>query len=202
VAAALNDVIKVVANQRQNGQLVQNVYHYQVVTLTGLEGPYLEIVRDWMINEVLPPILVIQSSQLVYESLFIINMSNGVDFLEHTFSPNLPGEGEVNVLPPYATMTFRLIRETLATRNGYKRFAGVPENIQQNGVYIGSEAFLTPIEEALAADIQPAPSIIPLFAPVIVRRGASGTIEAVNNIGASDFRGIGTQNTRKIGRGA
>lgn len=202
MAAALNDVIRVTVNQTQNGQLVQNVYHYQVVTLTGLEGPYLEVVRDWMLDEVLPPIVEIQAAALNYDTMLIQNVTNGIDFLEYAWSTPYFGAQSVDALPPNSTYTFRLIRETLATRHGYKRFAGVAENMQANGVWTGSASLLTDVEEALAADIQPAPSIVPLLAPVIVRKDAEGVITAVNNIGSSDFRGIGTQNTRKIGRGS
>ncbi len=202
MAAALNDVVRVTVNQKQAGQTVLNVYHYQVVTLTGLDDGYLEVVRDWMLNEVIPPVLAIQNQALAYHSMLIQNVTNGIDFLEYAWSPPAGGAGTGDVLPPYATYTFRLLRETLATRHGYKRFAGVNEGSQNNGTSLVSAAEIAAIEDALAADIQPAPSIVPLLAPVIVRKDATGAIMAVNNVGGCDFRGIGTQNTRKIGRGS
>ncbi len=201
MAAALNDIIRVTVNQRQKNQLVQNVFHYQVVTLTGLTGEYLEVVRDWMLNEVIPPVRAIQSWGLVYTGMLIQNVSNEIDFLEYTWATPLPGAQENQPLPPNSVYTFRLQRETLVTRHGYKRFSGVSEALQDNGDFTGSAALLTAIQEALAADIQPAPSVIPLLAPVIVKKSTAGAILAVNNIGGSDFRGIGTQNTRKVGRG-
>lgn len=202
MAAAQNDIIRVIVNQRQAGQVIQNVYFYRVVTLTGLADDYLSLVADWMVNEVFPPIRNIQAAQLTYENINITNVTNGIDFYDRVFSPALAGLSPGDAMPPNVTYTFRLLRETLATRHGYKRFAGVDETLQSNGLYIGSENATGAIQEALAADIQPAPSIIPLLEPVIVRKDAAGAISAVNSVGASDFRGIGTQNTRKIGRGS
>lgn len=203
MAAAMNDIVRVIHNQSLAGQTVQNVYFYRVVTLTGLEGAYLEVVRDWFLDEVLPPIQVMQSTALTYIGLNIQNVTNGIDFLDYAFVQPYGGTVVNDTLPPYATYTFRLIRETLVTRNGYKRFAGVFENAQNNGVL--NPAYAAPINDiavALAADIQPPPSIVPLLAPVIVRKDSTGVITAVNDVGGSDFRGIGTQNTRKIGYGS
>lgn len=201
MAASMGDVIRVIVNQTQAGQTIQNVYHYQVVTLTGLEGDYLQVVIDWVVNEVIPPVAALQSDALEYVSVFAINVTNNVDFKEQSL---LGSAGAItgDAMPPNVTYTFRLIRETLATRHGYKRFAGVPESKQSNGsIQAVTDTQITAITDALAADIQPAPSVVPLLAPVIVRKSATGTVVAVNNVGSADFRGIGTQNTRKIGRG-
>lgn len=202
MAAELNDVVRIIVSQTQNGQTVQNVFWYRVVAATGLAYDYLEVVRDWMLNEVLPPIWNLQSDGLVYVTMNIQNVTNGIDFLDHVFSPTEQPANTGDYMPPFVTYTFRLLRETLATRHGYKRFAGVREVNVANGVSVLNPVDYEPVEDALGADIQPAPSLIPLLEPVIVRRSTAGTIVAVNSVSAGQYRGIGTQNTRKIGRGS
>lgn len=202
MAASNGDVVRVTVNQRQDGEVVQNIYHYQVVTLTGLGGDYLEIVRDWMINEVLAAVRGIQTASLKYENLFIQNVTNGIDFIDHTFVDVTGTQGAVETLPSFVTLTFRLLRETLATRHGYKRYAGIPEAWTSGNTFVGLGSSIDLVRTKLYADIQPAPSVVPLLAPVIVRKDATGAITAINNVGGADFRGIGSQNTRKAGRGS
>ncbi len=201
MAANLNDVIQMTVIQEQAGQQVLNVYHYQVVTLTGLDGDYLQVLIDHFNDEIKPQIVALQSNALAYKGIRVVNLTNGVDFLEYTYPASTTGQVATDALPPNVTYTFRLLRETLATRHGYKRFSGVAESMQNNGVFAGNQAIIDNLRGELASDVQPAPSVVPLMAPVIVRKDATGAVIAVNNIGGSDFRGIGTQNTRKIGRG-
>ena len=202
MAAALNDIVQVVVRQTMSGQEILNRYWFRVVALTGLGEGYLEIVRDHMLTVIIPAVRAIQGANLQYHGIDIVNFTNGIDFLNHVISPFLPGSVPQQSLPPNVNWTFRLLRETRATRHGYKRFSGVPETLQEQGMPLLDAGLRTAIETALAQDIQPAPSVIPLLAPVIVRLGAGGVVEAVNDIRAAEFRLIGTQNTRKIGRGS
>lgn len=202
MAASQGDIIQITDVQVQKGQQVLNVYNYEVVTLTGLADNYLEVIADWYEEVGLAAVRGIQSSSLVHIGLRVINYTTGIDFLERPLA-NLAGVRPAPVLPPNVCWTFRLLRETRATRHGWKRYAGVAEQDQNNGDNEGlGAAQLDPVLNFLAADFQPAPSVVPLLAPVIVRKNALGEVVAKNNIGAAEYRHIGTQNTRKIGRGS
>jgi len=158
--------------------------------------------NDFWEDNVLPPILELQVNDLTHVSREWRNLSNGIDlFVQADVIPGIPSGG-AEASTSYLSWGFMLVRETLATRNGYKRFAGVPE-----GFYSGNFANpaiapeLEAVEEALALDIMA--GIVTLAEPVIVRRPIEPPVGVYtySSVGSAQFRGLGTQNTRKAGRG-
>jgi len=113
-------------------------------------------------------------------------------------------------LPPYATWTFKLVRPSSTYRHGFKRFAGVGENSQDNGIIqSGTVTAINAVASALAATLNPVnPSSGVagggLATPVITRQEQNGMPVRpvlVDNPVTVVFDLIGTQNSRKYGAG-
>lgn len=202
MAGALGDLIQLVDNQSYLGQQVLNVYYYRITAITGLFDGYLSELNDYWDANVLLPICDIQSDGLAHNSREWRNISNGVDlFVDGTVVEGRLTTTEGAETPSYLSAGFLLQRESLATRNGYKRFAGIPEASVQGNTYVGLGADILTLQTALAGDLN-----IDLFSvaePVIVKRPIVVPVEdyIYSSIGSAIFRGLGTQNTRKAGRG-
>lgn len=199
MAAGLGDLIQVIDNQTYLGQNLLNAYYYRVTSLTGLAGDYLEVLADWFEEDIMTVIRSFQSNTLVHTTLSLRNLSNNLDFYEvnvnATGSEN-PGAGAE--APSFVTVGFQLIRETLATRNGYKRYSGLIEQRLSGNTYAFSSGVQANVENALAADI--VLGLVTVAEPVIYRRSGPapvGTSYTYASIGDAVYRGVGTQNTRK-----
>lgn len=202
MAAALGDIIRITDRQTLLGQQVLNVYFYRVQSLTGITGDYLDLFASTFQDVVLDDVKNIQHVELQHVGLFLENITNGVDIAEYT--DGFPQGGMIDggdVMPPFVSFGFQLLRESRTTRNGYKRFGGVPEDSVTDGVYTGAGGDITAVEEALGQDFQS--GLVTFAAPVILKHPIEvPLVDGVyNDISAGLFRGIGSQNTRKFGRG-
>lgn len=202
MAAAINDVLRFTDIQTLLGETALNVYFYKVNVITGLGGDYLDTLGAWFRDTVLPPIVALQVTGLEHTELFMENLTNGID-IEH-FVTGYPVVGEQAggvELPPFVTYSFQLLRETRSTRNGAKRIAGVSSANVNDGVYVGDPAEITAVEDVLGADI--VIGIVNIAQPVIVKHPIDVPLVApvTNSISAGLFSGLGSQNTRKFGRG-
>ncbi len=203
MTAVTGDLIRITDQQTLLGQQVLNVYFYRVNETTTLTGDYLAVIGGWFVPNVVTPVAAMQEVHLSHNSLFLENLSNGVDIESYTTGlPILGAATGDDCMPPFVSYGYQLLREERNTRNGYKRFAAVPESLVTDGVYIGSMTPIHTIEAALGADI--VLGIIHALAPVIVKHPVSVPAGAYifSNISAGIFKGIGSQNTRKFGRGA
>jgi hypothetical protein len=203
VAASLGDLIQIVANQRYLEQKCINVYFYRVTAPAGLADGYLDAFHTAFLAQVLDDVRGVQANLLNYESIIYRNLSNGIDLLEE--SVDLDGEvatTSATAMPSFVALTWLLRRESLATRNGYKRFAGVNDaTVDGNSVNISS-TLLDAVSDALSEDLMA--GIAVLGEPVIVRKPLlvpAGTGYTYASIGDASFLGVSTQNTRKRGRG-
>lgn len=106
-------------------------------------------------------------------------------------------------LPPYAAYGFTLVRAGVGERNGYKRFAGVPESYQSNGIGVGSvEANVPTIEAALTTEpVTEDDTLIPLVRRTRVHKVIQNP-PTYWTVGSALYEGITTQNSRKFGHGA
>jgi hypothetical protein len=200
MAAALGDLIRLTDFQTYLGETVLNVYYYRITEITGVTGDYLEIIHEEWYSKVLAAVLPIQGPTLIHTNREVRNLSNNLDYFMDSFST--PGEFDGdNALNSFTSLGFMLVRESLATRNGYKRYAGLSENQVQGNTYNGSLALTDDIAAALAMDLMLGLTI--LAEPVIVKRPIIPPVEdyVYSSIGSAQFRGLGTQNTRKPGRG-
>lgn len=121
------------------------------------------------------------------------------------FSSIVPAEiGSVtgDCLPPYAAYGFKLNRDGVGERNGYKRFAGVPESLQNDGHPTGTVTANAPtIEAALSADLTVGDET---WEPLIRRTRVHKVVQNPPTywiMGPAVFTGITTQSSRKYGHG-
>jgi len=203
VAATLGDLIQIIDEQSYLGEKVLNIYYYRIITIAGLGSDYLELVADWFEDNVIAAVVQEQIGQLSHDLISTRNLSNGIDFYEKpidtvgTLTADANGQA-----PSYVSLGFKLIRESLVTRNGYKRFSGLADARIQGNTYFGDEEDIAAIEDALAADI--VIGAVSVAEPVIVKRPLAAAPIAsyeYSSIGSSQMVGLGSQNTRKPGRG-
>ena len=202
MAASNGDLLQLVDNQSYLGQQILNVYYYRVTAIAGIADGYLSLLNDYWETNVLSAIKAIQNDGLSHVSREWRNMTNGVDlFTDGTVILGSNAESDAAQSPSFVSAGFLLQRESLVTRNGYKRFAGLSENLISGNTWVGGTPLLTAIETALAGDLNI--GIISSAEPVIVKRPIEAPVVSYvySSIGGASFRSIGTQNTRKAGRG-
>lgn len=202
MAAANGDLIQLVDNQSYLGQQCLNVYYYRIIALLGVDGGYLEDMNDWFETNVLGPVRALQVTSISHVSREWRNLSNGTDlFVDGSVVTGTQSASEEELLPSYVSLGFMLQRESLATRNGYKRIAGISENVIEGNIVPLPNATIAAVEAGLAADITIGG--FPVAEPVIVKRPIVVPVASYvySSIGSAQFRSVGTQNTRKAGRG-
>jgi len=115
---------------------------------------------------------------------------------------SVPGVVSGDQCPPYVSWDFTIIRQAARERNGYKRFAGVPESKQANGVASGGAlGDLAALASAMGAPIS---TINDDWEPVIKRtRVNKVTQNPPKYYGFSTvaYAKVGSQNSRKFGHG-
>lgn len=202
MVANLGDLIQVVDNQLYLAQQVLNVYYYRITSITPLADPYLPTLSDWFEDNVIPAVCDIQADALIHVSREWRNLTNGTDL--YTVTEAVPGSQATptaSLTPSYVSAGFMLQRESLVTRNGYKRFAGIPEHQITGNTWLEDSGVRTALASALASDITV--GLATVAEPVIVKRPIDVPVAEYeySSIGSAVFRSLGTQNTRKAGRG-
>lgn len=204
MAAILGDLLEFTVRSVQSGEDIYNMYYYRVTSVTGFTDDGYQPLLDEFRDSVLHVVSNIQSNRLEYRETTLKNLSNGVDFVTEVYDiGDFTGDRDFDPLPSFVTYTFRLRRESLATRNGYKRFAGVCEDAVSGNAYVGSSTLTANIATALASDL--VLGVVTIAEPVIVRRPIvipMGTSYVYASIGSAEFQRVGTQNTRKPGSGS
>lgn len=202
MGAVLGDLIQCVDNQSYLGQQILNVYYYRVTSVTPLEGGYLSFMNDSWEGGVLNNVKIIQTPELLHLSREWRNLTNGTDlFVDGSVVPGVDPASTASLTPSFTSLGFLLQRESLVTRNGYKRYGGISEGNISGNTYVGGMGTIHDIEVGLAADLTA--GIVTIAEPVIVKRpiAVPVTTYLYSSIGSAIFRGVGTQNTRKAGRG-
>lgn len=199
---ANGDLIQCIDNQEYLGQQILNVYYYRITPPLGIVGTFLSELNDAFETTVLTPVRAIQANVLTHVSREWKNLSNGVDlFVDGTVLAGTRGSGGSTLLPSFVSAGFILRRESLVTRNGYKRIAGLVEEDVTGNTWVGDMGDIADIEAGLAADL--VYGLATAAEPIIVKRPIVPPVSSYDyaSIGSASFRGIGTQNTRKAGRG-
>lgn len=203
--AAEGDLIQINDFQTYLGQELLNTYYYRL-TLGGstLANPYSTMASSFA-NDVISPLVGMQSALVEHTVLELRNLSNGIDI----YSVPIGFTGAVSAsiattLPSYVALNIKLVRESLATRNGSKRIGGLAEtSVSGNAFNFASPLIKNNILTALAADLVDGP--VAIAAPVIVKRpiaSPAGLGYVFANIGSATTNEIvTTQNTRKVGHG-
>ena len=202
VAGGAGDFIRITDRQVYLEQQVLNVYFYRINDVTPLGDGYLTVFGDSFVDIVLPAVIAVQHEDLVHTELFLENLTNCVDILTYTDSFPVSGDYATGEgMPPFVSWGVQLIRESRTTRNGYKRFAGVPEAAVADGLMTGFGTEFAALETALAQDFTA--GIVTYAAPVILKHPFVVPLVApeYSDIGSALYRSVGSQNTRKLGRG-
>lgn len=183
------------------GQEVINVFSY-VQSETGTAHPDLADFWPMMRGTFGGSWANLVSSEYVAHSVHAEWVIGGDEVYDGAITDFLGLDGG-ETLPPYACWSFLYRRTYRTTFNGHKRFAGIVEANQANGVAVPTA--LTNLN-SLANDLNTPLTIGGVtYTPAIVSRILNGTLRTtplVNPVNGVQYTGIGTQNTRKFGRGS
>jgi len=198
---AVNDIVRLTLRGQTANQEIVNVFHWRQENAGTL---VLEDLQTEFLDNILSPVSVICSSSMLWSRMTWEHLVDGGIF--HDVVLESPSNGAVtgDQLPPNVCYTFTYLRTVRGHRNGYKRFAGVPESWQNGGeLSAGHATEIGNVATALSTPLVTVASVT--FKPGImhsVQNGQPVVPPVFQAIDVVFFSGIGTQNTRKIGRGS
>lgn len=200
------DIIRIRAIGNYLGQEVLNVFDYQVDALGLPVVPLFTVLDEWHSDFVAMVQRHFVSAWQLTE-LDAENLTNGLEIakLPVTSGGNFTGEG----MPSFTAVGVKLNRQTRITRNGAKRFVGVPEEIVNFDTLTMDASARSEIEQfcgnlRVYPDVDGNGTIVQLQ-PVIIGRTLDANqkyqldlnkINIVLNAEVKDF--VTTQNTRKV----
>lgn len=206
---ASNDIleIKLFSTYANPGNQGMNVFQYEVIldTPEPLSVVGQDIADQWMTN-MADALQDVTSNLIDWTRISMVNLSDPLEVWDGVPDTLRQGVVSGDCLPPYAAWGFALHRTNASTRNGSKRFWGVPESLQLNGEVAGSAIAAMPLIAGFLAAEQviilsaPVPNEVHL-GPVIVRKDAHGLLLASQPVLSGNFRWVTTQSSRKFGRG-
>lgn len=199
MAIALGDLLQIIDHQTYLGEDMMNVYYYRWFSSPAPDNVvYADLLDDFK-EVVVDKVREVQVTALEHTTLEIKNLSNGVDFAVLVIDETgvIPA-AEDTLLPSYVSINFRLLRDSLVTRNGSKRYSGLLETAIEGNEFVGYTTAIANIEAALAGNLHT--GIIETAAPIIPKRPIAppmGTSYVYSSVASVLFGGLGTQNTRK-----
>lgn len=212
MSPVIGNILKFTLSQSFLGQLTQNVLFYR---LTAVPTPPDGVnVYDNMLLRINAQIGIamrnLQSTECTHTIYRVDNLTNGIDFFEHTF--NVDGENGGDPAPSFNALNFILRRSTLLTRNGSKRLGGLSEAISSGNTYTGSPSNLAALETAmgtplLTGDVTPDPFADPVIVGRVLYTPPTGDpyykldLSLINAVQSCSFTAVSTQRSRKAGKG-
>jgi len=199
---ATDDRFELVVEGTCLGKNIRNVYYYLQTNGAAVAAA---IVAQEFINTPLQAIRTITTTDMVWSKVSVKNLDDPEDFTETIISPAQAGNVAAETMPPFVTFSFIYHRTTLLVRNGWKRFAGVPETYVVGGVIVAGtpETNVNLVAEALDEPVTD--GIGSTFIPRIMskqRVPETGEFEMFLYtdwpVGDVDFAHVGSQNTRKF----
>lgn len=197
----------------------RNVFHYKLISVVDMDDdPFaaMGFAASTLWEALLPDIVAITAVSQGYTELTAKVLTGDNADLQNTYinTARLVGDVGSDSLPPQDAWGFRYQGAGGAQRNGYKRFCGVPEARQEQGrpstsatVALAALAATLRADVSILDDADPTPLTIGIMTPVIVKKVAGGldpddivVIASWEPVGVVAY-GIGSQNTRKFGRG-
>lgn len=170
------DVVQITLEGRSLGEPTTNVFYYGASSsAVGEPDAYANVLSRFN-TVVLTPLIAILNLQTQFDQITIKNLSNGLDYAVTTITRvgTLAGAA----LPAYITFSAQLVRNTLLTRNGSKRFSGLVEEGIVGNTISWNPAQKAAVEVALASDLV---SLVPgswNLQPIIVGRFPQGSPNA------------------------
>lgn len=196
-------LVQVTVEQLYLEQRIMNVFYYRYDFIADPAGDWLENANTQFVDNVWTPCQSIQAEQCVTTSITWKDLTGGVDFfVDSTARPGgISGSPDNALEPSYVSVGFLLRRNSLATRNGYKRFGGLISSNIDGNEFVDYGTSVDDIIAALQYEILG--GLTPVLFPVIVKRPLPGAGDpyVYSGVQTVEFRGLGTQNTRKRGRG-
>lgn len=196
------DIFRIILSATLLDQEVKNVFHYQATTVDSLDSPFATALLTAFVDDVLPAIRAVQSEGVQYGFVDVQNLNDLSEFqgLQLNFTGDIPGQTATS----FAAWSFQLNPFSKAIRWGRKSIAGVNEVSLD-----GNDAAPAIIGDLLTLDIALG-AILTLAGgsqcfPVVARIPTPEVLPYIPfAVGVSDviFRGVGSQLTRKKGRGA
>lgn len=188
--------MRLTAVQRQANIVtdIMNVFYYSETVNPTSNAEVEEFIQEW-IDNIQPAILAFQSDQIVYLEIRAEHI--GGIYFSSISQGAVDGVISGSALPPYYAYEFIYRRATRATRNGFKRFAGVIEEaIDQGGNVTGGVATAltaaeTVLDDTLNMSWGAASPII--YGP----QGPAHPADVENPVSEVAFQRITTQNSRK-----
>lgn len=188
---AVGDFMQLVLTSEFAGVECKNIFYYRVQTA----GSATDLLNEWTL-ELFPKIQAITSTSVTYISRNVYNLNDLTDFDERQFGAGTDGDVVGDALPSFNAWGFKLNRTDRTTRNGAKRFVGVPESASNLGVHDGSlSTEIASLEFELSDLVQGAGTSV--FQPIIYRSGTSTGNGVWNDVSSASYQRITSQNSRK-----
>lgn len=170
-----------------------NVFGYVGPDMAYTQSVFDDFVAQWTID-VLAPLQIVTVSAISYDKMQMRSVDGTGWEFEHVFSPPYHGNVDQECLPFFNAWAFQYNRSVSGQRSGAKRFAGVPESLQANGIVNGAGAPLVAnLATALQGDIDAGTET---YTPVILHKTGPSTAEP-HYIAGVQYKRISTQNSRK-----
>ena len=203
----LDDIIQIIVTSVLNGDAsnpILNVFWYRQTSepdpVQGFTQANVEALDVDFRATVIAPVKVLSCQAIEFKSALYTNWSKPTrPFVLVNYSGEA-GLASGDWLPATNSWGFRYNRSNNTTRNGYKRFSGVPEAYTANGAAAPAQAAAY---AAAAVGLQDAIMFTAgmdtiSFVPTIVRKNAAGNaVDAHQDSQSVSFYGLTTQNTRK-----
>ena len=208
---ALGDIYMARLKQRWGtaGQDLENVFFYEWT----LGAKSAMDVATLIETQLLPNINAIQTSFVKNVSVDVINMGDLGDFVSYP----LTGAGEIiaQTLPPQNAISYTLKLDTRAVAKGGKRFAGVPESAQSDGV-LDEAGYITDVAQLRTALTAELGDVTQTYKPIVVKRiktlvdgtvppkyryrlsEAGDTLVTGNVVTVTYSHNVGSQNSRRL----
>lgn len=201
--ASLNDVFRLVITGTYLAQQISNVFHYRM-TSVGSEPNPAQVLTDEFIPTVGAAIGAVTSTGMVWDSCSARNLNSLTEFWDELSVSAMAGTVVGPAMPSFVTFNYHWPVPTKAIRGGRKAIGGVPEDST-----IGNEPTSAALVDLSALAIAMDQNLVSgggtVFAPVVARipTPEPSVYVPVNFIPTTiQLKSIGTQNTRKKGRGA
>lgn len=200
----LGDLLRFEDVQTMVSVTIRNAYFYEISELTGtvVESEILQAFVDGIIA----PVTGIQHTSLEHTLAKLDNITDGLSFAE----TDLTGfEGVVMdaALPTYSAYSFKLLRGSKVTRNGFKRIAGpTEESVATNFLTsafrdgVAAQAVIAAMASTLTVTgVDGTATLLPVIAGRPIAPSTSYRTQPV--LGVQLQNAISTQVSRKAGRG-
>lgn len=176
---AVGDVYEVVCDQIYGTSTVLNVFYYEQIAIVVPGGGFTvaALLAEQWDEQVGSVVRTNQNVDVVHREVRCRNLFDPSD--AGTYAVDEPGgASETAGMGPFIAMGYKLFGDNPAVKNGAKRFVGVTESWQNDGLIsdAGIIAQGEVVADALAANVT-AGDVIPTdtWAPVIVKRVRSGS---------------------------